>query len=81
MNEGPHSIYCLRIVGNGFLKQMIRHLVSALWMVGSGKLSTDDFTALLAGGHREKRLWKVAPANGLFLVDIHYPQRSFMAPD
>lgn len=64
--------YQLRLVGNGFLKQMIRHIVSGLWMVGTGKLSTQDFFDLLYGEKRDKRIWKVAPPNGLFLIDIRY---------
>lgn len=62
----------LRIVANGFLKQMIRHIVSALWMVGSGKISTDDFLTLLNGPRNEKQQWKVATPNGLFLYRINY---------
>lgn len=64
--------YQFKIEGNGFLKQMIRHLVSALWMVGSGKLTPDDFLNLLNGPIKEKRLWKVASPNGLFLFEIKY---------
>lgn len=64
--------YELRIQSNGFLKQMIRHIVSALWMVGSGKLSTDEFIELLNGKKNTKQHWKVAPPNGLFLYRIYY---------
>lgn len=60
------------IVGNGFLKQMIRHIVSGLWMVGSGKMSVTEFAQLLDGEKSKKQLWKVAPANGLFLYKINY---------
>lgn len=60
----------LRIEANGFLKQMIRHIVSALWMVGSGKISVDEFKTLLNGSKTDKQWWKVAPANGLFLYKI-----------
>lgn len=67
------SCYRLRIIGNGFLKQMIRHIVSALWMVGHGKLTTDDFMRLLHGDLRNKRIWKVAPPGGLHLYRITYP--------
>lgn len=67
------SCYELRIEANGFLKQMIRHIVSALWMVGSGKISPDDFLTLLNGPKNEKQLWKVASPNGLFLYRINYP--------
>lgn len=64
--------YQLRIVGNGFLKQMIRHLMSATWMVGSGKLTTDEFLHLLNGPKRDQKLWKVAPSQGLFLYKLNY---------
>ena len=66
------SCYQLRIEGNGFLKQMIRHLVSALWMVGSGKLTRDEFIFQLKGPKREKRIWKVASPSGLYLYGIKY---------
>lgn len=62
----------LRIVGDGFLKQMIRHIVSAIWMVGSGRYTTKEFHEFLTGPKQSKRLWKVAPPNGLFLYKITY---------
>ncbi len=65
--------YQFRIEGNGFLKQMIRHIVRSLWMVGSGKLTTDDFHNLLVGPKKEKMLWKTASPSGLYLYDIKYP--------
>lgn len=66
------SCFELKIIGNGFLKQMIRHIVSALWMVGSGKLSTDDFLYLLSTKKVEGQRWKVATSAGLFLFRINY---------
>lgn len=59
--------YQLRIEGTGFLKQMVRHLMSALWLVGGGKLSAAEFSALLNGSDKSKRLWKVAAPQGLYL--------------
>jgi hypothetical protein len=41
-------------------------------MVGTGKLSGDDFLALLNGPKIDKQLWKVASPNGLFLYQIFY---------
>lgn len=67
------SCYQLRIVGNGFLKQMIRHLMTALWKVGNGRLSVEDFLELLNGPKKTKVLWKVAHPKGLFLYRIQYP--------
>ena len=66
------SCYQLKIEASGFLKQMIRHIVSALWMVGSGKLTTNEFITLLNGAKSTKQHWKVAPPNGLYLYKINY---------
>lgn len=66
------SCYQLKIVANGFLKQMIRHLMRGLWMVGSGKVSTEEFLTLLHGPKQKKQLWRVAPASGLYLYRINY---------
>ena len=66
------NCYQFQIEANGFLKQMIRHIVSALWMVGSGKISTNDFLTFLNTPKNEKQIWKVASPNGLFLYKINY---------
>lgn len=67
-----NQCYEIRIMANGFLKQMIRHIVSALWMVGTNKISVDDFLSHLNGPKLERQHWKVAPANGLYLYKITY---------
>lgn len=72
ISENISSCYQLKIQANGFLKQMIRHIISALWMVGSGKLSTQDFLELLNGPKTNKQMWRVAPPNGLFLYKVNY---------
>lgn len=61
-----------RIHGTGFLKHMVRHLVGALWEVGSGRLSVDEFAKLLHGDLKPQRPWKKADPRGLFLVKVHY---------
>lgn len=68
--EDLRVCYQLRIEGSGFLKQMVRHLVSALWLVGRGKISEDEFSLLINGPKKTKRLWKVADARGLYLYKI-----------
>lgn len=70
----PHDLplcFQFRIVADGFLKQMIRHLIAALWMVGSGKMSVEEFELYLLGQNQNQPKWKVAPANGLFLFQIN----------
>lgn len=64
--------YQLRIEANGFLKQMIRHLIAALWMVGTEKLTVDEFKALLEGPRNPKQQWKIATARGLHLYRVTY---------
>jgi tRNA pseudouridine38-40 synthase len=66
------SCYQLRLGGNGFLKQMIRHLMTALWKVGNGRLTVAQFLLLLDGPRKTKPLWKVANPKGLFLYRIEY---------
>ncbi len=61
------NCYQLRIVGKGFLKQMVRHLMSGLWLVGRGKISEDQFLELLGGQALEKPLWRVSTPRGLYL--------------
>ncbi len=66
------SCWQFRIVGKGFLKHMVRHLVGSLWMVGNGRLTVDDFRNYLHGELREQRPWKKAGPRGLFLLKVSY---------
>lgn len=61
-----------RIVGRGFMKHMVRHLVGALWSVGAGKLSVSEFEKLLTGPQKEQRPWRKADPQGLYLVKVSY---------
>ena len=69
---GVRNCWQLRIVGSGFLKHMVRHLVGALWMVGNGRLSVEDFSHLLHGEQKEQRPWKKADPRGLYLLKVSY---------
>lgn len=71
----PHELrrcYQFKIEGSGFLKQMVRHLMSALWLVAGGKIPPEIFSSLLAGTENHKRIWKVASPRGLYLYRIKY---------
>lgn len=65
----PH--YVFRVVGNGFLKQMVRLLVGATWNVGRGKTSLEQLKGAL-GPTKVHRLGPVAPPEGLYLVRVNY---------
>jgi tRNA pseudouridine38-40 synthase len=66
------SCWQFRIAGKGFLKHMVRHLVGALWMVGNGRLSVEDFSQLLHGELKHQRPWKKADPRGLYLMKVSY---------
>jgi tRNA pseudouridine38-40 synthase len=63
----------LRVVGDGFLRGMVRSIVGTLLEVGRGRLAVDAFRALLEGGKRADA-GPTAPAHGLVLQEVHYPQ-------
>jgi tRNA pseudouridine38-40 synthase len=59
------------VAGTGFLRYMVRNIVGTLALVGSNKLTGDDFKAILEVKDREKA-GPTAPAKGLFLRRIRY---------
>ena len=61
-----------RVVGEGFLRGMVRALVGTLVEVGTGRRSPQSFAGLLAGGPRAAA-GPTAPAHGLVLERVFYP--------
>ena len=61
-----------RVVGEGFLRGMVRALVGTLVEVGTGRRSPESFAALLGGGARAAA-GPTAPAHGLVLERVFYP--------
>ncbi len=60
-----------RVIGSGFLKQMVRNIVGSLVDVGRGRLHVDTFAGILA--ERDRRCAGVtAPAHGLSLDWVAY---------
>ncbi len=66
------EVWELRFHGNGFLKQMVRLMVGAIWNAGRGKIGPADIAKALQAPQREK-LSAVAPAHGLYLMRVVYP--------
>jgi tRNA pseudouridine38-40 synthase len=68
----PDDIYVFRVVGEGFLKQMVRLMVGALIKVSMGEYSREDLLASLSG-EENKYVGMIAPGEGLFLHTMTYP--------
>lgn len=66
----------LEIQANGFLYGMVRLLVGMLVEVGVGKRSPEDFTKIWQNQRREDVKYS-APAKGLCLLRVGYPQIPF----
>jgi tRNA pseudouridine38-40 synthase len=65
----------IRVVGDGFLRGMVRGLVGTLVEVGLGKRAPQDLAELLKGGNRGAA-GPTAPPQGLVLERVLYPPGS-----
>jgi tRNA pseudouridine38-40 synthase len=70
-DENYPDYFSFRFTGDGFLRHMVRNLVGTLIWVGAGRLSSEQFAAILAGKDR-KLAGPTAPALGLFLEQVYY---------
>jgi tRNA pseudouridine38-40 synthase len=58
---------------NRFLRGMVRGLVGTMLLVGTGKLSLDEFRVVIEGKDCSRADFSV-PGQGLFLGEIRYPE-------
>jgi len=68
------------IEADRFLRNMVRAIVGTLFEVGRGKMTVDEFRAVIDHKDRCKAGVSV-PAQGLYLVDIKYPDSIFIKED
>lgn len=68
------DVLMLRVVGEGFLKQMVRLMVGTLWSIGQSKSTLDELKSSL-DHPLDRRLGVVAPPQGLYLKEVFYPSK------
>lgn len=59
------------IIGEGFMRYMVRNIVGVLLAHNRGKISDEDFIDLLNNPVKGKSHYK-APGSGLYLVEVYY---------
>jgi len=72
--EGDEWVFTIQ--ADRFLRNMVRAIVGTLLEVGRGKMTLEEFKAVIEVKDRCKAGVSV-PAHGLYLVDIQYPDSIF----
>jgi tRNA pseudouridine38-40 synthase len=62
---------CFTISANRFLRNMVRSIVGTLVNIGLGKITLEDFIAIIESKDRSRAGISV-PAHGLYLTNITY---------
>jgi|GEM_PF-73627 len=65
-------LWRVRLVGSGFLKQMVRGIAGTLQQIGEGRRAPSDMRDILQTQDRQK-VGPTAPARGLWLDRVWYP--------
>ena len=68
--NGRSDLLAFEVVGDSFMKNMVRIMVGTLVDVGRGQLSASDVPGMLHEGSHRSNAGQTAPAHGLTLVDI-----------
>jgi tRNA pseudouridine38-40 synthase len=68
----------LDITANAFLQHMVRNIAGSLWLVGQRQKDPGWIRELLIQGDRSLAA-ATAPPQGLYLVDVRYPDRDLPA--
>ena len=69
--EKKPDLLVFEIEGNGFLRFMVRNIISSLVNTGMEKITPDDFKQILLSKDRS-RAGATAPPTGLFLMSVTY---------
>lgn len=74
-NEGKKLIFTIK--ADRFLRNMVRAITGTMLDVGFNKLSVQEFRKIIEARDRSKAS-NSAPAHGLFLTGIEYPENIFV---
>jgi len=75
--EDKGSTLIFTIKADRFLRNMVRAITGTMIVVGRGKLSTEEFEKIILGQNRGLA-GQSAPAHGLSLTAIEYPEQIFI---
>ena len=70
--EKNGELLTISVTGNGFLYNMVRIIAGTLLKVGSGAIAPEEISGIIEGKDRALA-GPTAPAKGLTLVEIRYP--------
>ncbi len=71
LERQPGGLIVYRVIGSGFLKQMVRNIVGSLVDVGRGRLAVSSFSEILANKDR-RTAGVTAPAHALSMDWVSY---------
>ena len=69
-----HAVFT--ITADRFLRNMVRAVVGTLFEVGRGKMTVEQFAKVIAQ-HSRSAAGDSAPAEGLYLTEVRYPEDIF----
>lgn len=77
-SEVETGLWRFEITADRFLRNMVRAIVGTLMEVGRGKITVEDFAAIIEAKNRCSA-GESMPGNALFLVDVVYPDKIFIS--
>jgi tRNA pseudouridine38-40 synthase len=75
VKEDGHAVFT--ITADRFLRNMVRAVVGTLFLVGQGKMTKEQFAEVITKQNRCSA-GDSAPAQGLYLTHIEYPEEIFV---
>jgi len=75
--EEKGDLLTFTIAADRFLRNMVRAIIGTLLNVGYGKITLEEFHQIIQSKDR-KNAGKSAPAHGLYLTKVSYPEHIFL---